>query len=309
MTVPTICDGVRLRTHTLMNVVTWVVVLLISSLPVIVFREVLRIETPWLPWARVGLLAVGLLFSLFVGAFRPLWIFFAVNLMLYLAERGASHLATWPQVQLMLTASDSTFVNTLALTQAQRFAVALVMLATSWLLMRRRSALFFAVGKLDAPAAPIKLVGMLRPSTWNRLGPIMALCLAGGLVAFIAIAGGAPLSNLPRALPLLPYVLLFAATNAFGEEMSYRAPQLGALTPVVGNAQALLMTATYFGIWHFYGVPYGVVGVLMAGLFGWLLGRSMLETKGFLWAWLIHFVMDVVIFTFMAAGSVTPGGG
>ena len=90
--------------------------------------------------------------------------------------------------------------------------------------------------------------------------------------------------------------------------MNYRAPQLGALTPAVGGAQALLMTAAYFGIGHFYGVPYGVLGVLMAGLLGWLLGRSMLETKGMFWAWAIHFVMDVVIFTFMAAGSVTPGG-
>ncbi len=124
----------------------------------------------------------------------------------------------------------------------------------------------------------------------------------------MVVIGGAPLSHLARALPLMPLVLLFAAMNAFGEEMSYRAPQLGALQGPVGPAQALLMTAAYFGIGHFYGVPYGVIGVAMSFVLGWILGRSMIETKGIFWAWFIHFCMDVVIFTFMAAGAVRPGG-
>lgn len=34
----------------------------------------------------------------------------------------------------------------------------------------------------------------------------------------------------------------------------------------------------------------------------------MLETRGFFWAWFTHFVQDVLIFSFMAAGSITPGG-
>ena len=107
----------------------------------------------------------------------------------------------------------------------------------------------------------------------------------------------------------MPFILLFAAANAFGEEMIYRAPELGALQPVVGGGQALLMTALFFGIGHFYGVPYGLLGVAMSSVAGWFLGRSMLETRGFFWAWFIHFLMDVCIFTFLAAGSVAAGGG
>jgi hypothetical protein len=34
----------------------------------------------------------------------------------------------------------------------------------------------------------------------------------------------------------------------------------------------------------------------------------MLETKGFFWSWAIHFVMDVLIFSPMAVGSIAPGG-
>jgi len=38
------------------------------------------------------------------------------------------------------------------------------------------------------------------------------------------------------------------------------------------------------------------------------LGKAMLETRGFTWAWFIHFIQDVLIFSFMAAGSISPGG-
>lgn len=47
----------------------------------------------------------------------------------------------------------------------------------------------------------------------------------------------------------------------------------------------------------------------MAGSLGWMLGMAMLETRGFFWAWIIHFIQDVLIFSFTAVGSITPGGG
>jgi CAAX protease family protein len=56
-------------------------------------------------------------------------------------------------------------------------------------------------------------------------------------------------------------------------------------------------------------VPYGIVGVVMAGFLGWFLAKAMVETRGFFWPWFIHFCQDVAIFTFMAAGSIVPGGG
>jgi hypothetical protein len=37
------------------------------------------------------------------------------------------------------------------------------------------------------------------------------------------------------------------------------------------------------------------------------MGKAKLETRGFTWAWVFHFWMDVVIFC-MALGSVRPGG-
>lgn len=292
----------------LLRVVAWISILLISNLPIIICNQLLHITVPWFAAAQFILLASGLLLSGLVQALRPLRLFFALFAALHVAEWGTHTLAGLSQANGWFANQGIAFVDSLMITQIMRLTVALVMLLISGLLFRQRSAFFFGFGNLKAVAAPIPFVGMQRPSTWHRLGPVMGLCLALGLIAFAVIAGSAPLTNLRQALPLAPFVLMFAALNAFGEEMSYRAPQLGALAPAIGESQALRITAAYFGIGHFYGVPYGIVGVLMAGVLGWLLGRSMLETKGLFWAWCIHLMMDVVIFTFMAAGSLTPGG-
>jgi ABC-type antimicrobial peptide transport system permease subunit len=52
-------------------------------------------------------------------------------------------------------------------------------------------------------------------------------------------------------------------------------------------------------------VPSGILGVLLSSFLGWFLGKSMLETKGFTWAWLIHFLPDAFIFTFFAISAVS----
>jgi uncharacterized membrane protein len=110
-----------------------------------------------------------------------------------------------------------------------------------------------------------------------------------------------------RPLPSLPVVLLAAALNAFDEEATSKASPLSVVMESIGSRQALRMVAAYFGIAHFCGVSCGVIGVLLAWFLGWILARSMLETRGLTWAWFIHFVQDVLIFGFMAIAAITPG--
>lgn len=66
------------------------------------------------------------------------------------------------------------------------------------------------------------------------------------------------------------------------------------------------LTAVFFGLAHYAGgVPLATTPtILMTGFLGWLMGKSMLETRGFFWAWLIHFVNDIPVFAFLAIGSV-----
>ncbi len=67
------------------------------------------------------------------------------------------------------------------------------------------------------------------------------------------------------------------------------------------------MSAALFGMQHYYGVPYGVVGVIMAGIWAGCWEKAV-GNKGIAWAWGIHFCQDVLIFTFMAVGSIVAGG-
>lgn len=74
------------------------------------------------------------------------------------------------------------------------------------------------------------------------------------------------------------------------------------LSPAVGPGQALWMTAVWFGLGHFYdAVPSGLFGFVQAGLLGLLLGKAMLDTRGMGWPWIIHLVLDSIIYFFIAA--------
>jgi membrane protease YdiL (CAAX protease family) len=283
------------------------VTLLVSQLPDVLFQELGGGLPAWLFWAKMDLICGALLASLFWKNLRALRLFFAVLLALYLIEWGADRFYQTLNYTNLLSGASS-FVQSVGAVQIQRATEGILMLVVMLALVRRLDRFFFVKGKLDATAEPIPLI-MDKPSSWRILGPFIAGAMCLGLLVFVFVFGGLPSTEaLLGVLPLLPLVLIFAALNAFGEEMLYRAPWLAALEGPLGPVQALLITAAYFGIGHYYGVPYGVLGCVMAFIPGWLMGKAMLETRGFTWAWVIHFWMDVVIFFFMALGSVRPGG-
>lgn len=59
----------------------------------------------------------------------------------------------------------------------------------------------------------------------------------------------------------------------------------------------MLLNVVFFGMAHYlYGSPAGIPGFLLTGFLAFLVGKSMLETRGLLWPWFIHFVPDVVVF-------------
>jgi membrane protease YdiL (CAAX protease family) len=300
-------DKLEASDRRLFLAVVWLVILLVSLLPDILFRELTGSQPAWLYSAKVGLAASLWVLTLLWKRIRPLWLFSAALLAVYLVDwvvnQEFQNLALPKQL-----ASINPFVAQVGSVVIPRL-VAGVLMAIVMLILTGKFARFFLVkGKLDAQAAPIPLI-MTRPSSWKILGPAIAGAMCLGLVAFSLIFGKLPAANsLQNVLPLVPFILLFAASNAFGEEMIYRAPWLSALEAPIGATQALLVTAVYFGLAHYYGVPYGIIGVIMSFIPGWLMGKSMLETRGFTWAWFIHFCMDVVVFTFIALGSITPGG-
>lgn len=286
----------------------WMVLMLMSSLPNIILNEFFTLKEPGLFRYKLALIIAIILFSNVFKGIAPLRHFFAIIGVLYITE-WIFGLIRYSSIWLAWFGDNmASFVRGMLGTQLLKAGVALVMIMVLLIIKKRRKAFFLTIGQLDSTAEPVYWVGMFKALSWRKFGVILSLCISTGTLVFLLIAGLPSVNQIFRVLPIIPFVLFFAVINAFCEELNYRASLLSSLCDVVGNRQALLMTAGYFGLGHYYGVPYGIVGVIMSSLLGWMLGKSMIETRGFFWAWLIHFAQDVLIFTFMAIGSVTPGG-
>jgi len=119
--------------------------------------------------------------------------------------------------------------------------------------------------------------------------------LATGIFVYFSVARGQTLDG--EHVRFLPFILIFAMMNAFTEEAITRLSLVTALKGMVPNSVIYIASALLFGIPHYFGVPGGIFGAIMAAFLGWLLSKSIVETRGMFWAWFIHFLQDVIIFT------------
>jgi membrane protease YdiL (CAAX protease family) len=87
--------------------------------------------------------------------------------------------------------------------------------------------------------------------------------------------------------------------------MIYRIGLVSPLKGILAPGSIILISATIFGLAHANGMPNGILGMALAGVLGYVLAKSVLETQGFFWAWVIHFLQDVVIFgaVFLMSGD------
>lgn len=296
------------KSRTAILVTAWVVILT-TSFARIILGEVFRfsISENLKYGITAGIVLAGFALTFPWKAIRPLRPFLGLFVVLagiqwvvYTKVDGWLIVRSW--------LSNRSFNVYMPAEQLLNLIVTLLIIAFLLLLTKNRRSFFLARGNLSSPVEPIKWLWSKTGTPWSKFGLVLAICLSLGTLLFLVLAGRPPMDILVKALPFLPMVLLAAALNSFNEEMTYKASFLSVLVDVVGKQQSLLLMAVFFGALHFYGVPYGITGVLMATFLGWLLGKSMLETHGLFWAWFIHFLQDVCIFTFLAIGSITPGG-
>jgi membrane protease YdiL (CAAX protease family) len=275
----------------------WAASLVASNLATIVWREGLRSEPPlWTMAARILLLG-----AFWVGGsqhpalqpLRPLVLALTAAMVAQLIE---DVLYRTPGVTAWIAAAP--WRDVVIWSSAIKLLVAGAMALTVLDLSRRD--LFLVRGDLAAPGR-IPLTDMSLPWTW--MGPLLLLIFGAATAGLMVAARQPAMEGLPRLIRLLPVVLVFSAINAFGEEFIFRSVLLARLEPHVGSEQALWMTSLRFGLGHWYGNPSGPVGVVGAMFLGLMLGKSMLETRGFVWAWLVHFVLDVAIFSAVILGS------
>ena len=288
----------------------WAVLLSVSLLPVVIAQEVLHltITADERALGSIVVIAAAALLTLAWAPWRALRPFLAVLFTLVAAQW-----VVYTQLDRLPVFADRlanpAFGVYMPAEQVLNLIVTGAMVAVLFLLTRDRRAFYLAKGDMAAPAAPISWMRVRSGDRWSELGRNLSVFITLGTLAFLVLSGRPTVDLVVRVLPMIPVILLCAALNAFNEEVTYKASLLSALIGPLGSRQALRMVAAYFGIAHFYGVPYGIVGVALAWFLGWILARSMLETRGLGWAWFIHFVQDVAIFSFMALGEITPGGG
>jgi len=101
-------------------------------------------------------------------------------------------------------------------------------------------------------------------------------------------------------LRMAPALLLMAFANGVVEEVVFRGFFLSALTPATGIRAAVWLQAIFFGLHHFGSSPVpmqALTTMLVSTLVGYLLGRSVVGTRGLGWAVLIHMMADLTFFS------------
>jgi membrane protease YdiL (CAAX protease family) len=167
--------------------------------------------------------------------------------------------------------------------------------------------LFLRIGDWRAQVQPEPFLSRVRGMSWARFAVIILLFFSVLLPAFLFFTLHPQLGRVNVFLSALPWAVATSLLNAASEEFQFRSVLLARLRNAVPSAEAMLLIAVFFGLTHYFGQPGGWAGVLMAGIAGWIWAKSMIETRGFMWAFLIHFVQDFVIFGFLAmAGASFP---
>lgn len=194
---------------------------------------------------------------------------------------------------LQLTGND--FVDGKLNYQIITMVVAVVILLLIRMLAPGNAKQFYRVGTLDAPTEPVKWLGIKPSDRWKSVGINFAVIvsLATGIFIYVNLLHGRSVP--PGIAGWIPMILLLSAMNAFTEESITRLSVVTLLDGLFPRQAIYLSSALLFGIPHYFGVPGGLIGSLMAGFLGWLLAKSIMETRGFFWAWFIHFLQDVII--------------
>lgn len=289
------------------TIAAWVIMLAGSLLPTVLWVEITGSEPQVWVWFRLGLLAVLFAAGFFIGFLKPLRAFIIVLFILYAAPMLIDRINfSIPFISAWF--GNGVFIRSMQPEQFNKLAVSLTVILGLILCGYRRTRMFLVSGSLKAPITPVPWLGFPKPDSWVRFGGQYSLYLALGTAAVLWITSHTPSTTLVKTLSLLPTIVCMAALNAFNEEMIYRSAVLTTLENSIGRNNVWALSAVFFGIAHFYGVPNGWIGIALATFMGWLLAKAMLETRGFFWSWWIHFLQDVFIFLFIAAGTVTAGG-
>lgn len=283
------------------RVVAWAAVIG-STLPDVIWQESGHAASLWLTVIESSVVSAMALAAWRMPALRGLTRFlFAVALLNFAWSYLSPALANLPSVRAVTDnvswGARLFLARTFTLTGAVLVCFTLIGSGIT------RRDLYLCKGNPAAPAQPMPFLGLHKPVPWTWLGPAFILVFAVVLAPYLYLTVHPNFSVSERIVRTFPWSVAVAVLNAASEEFQFRSVLLAHLRGVFRAGEAVLLTAVFFGIGHYYGQPSGPLGVVMAGVAGWIWARSMIDTRGGVWAFLIHMIQDIVIFTFLAVGA------
>jgi membrane protease YdiL (CAAX protease family) len=270
----------------------WAIVLLLT-VPEIILRAFMRVDTSWMLLARIGLLAGSFALTFVSSLVRPLRGMLVVFLVIYVVEAWL-FLSVIPQSQIYRNVVGDDANVAFFGERLLRIGAVLVMLIVVLLMGFRRRDLYLAVGDLKATAEPTRLKIPHKAEPWTTFGRNYAIISVGLLLLFLVPALQPSLANF--SVGLLVFAAVCAGMNSFAEEFLYRSALIPQVLPMFGKGATLMLVPAWFGLAHYFGVPNGLTGVLLAGIGGWFFAKSMIETRGIAWAWFLHFLADFTVY-------------
>ena len=195
----------------------------------------------------------------------------------------------------LFSVSQNEYVNFQFNYQFALLFVTILSLAVTYFLNRENFLNFFTFGDISVPAKELKLFGIKANDSWLKTGISLTIVISLATATFMYFQMKQAQVNWDLLSGGILWILLFSLTNSFGEEMIYR---MGIVSPLKGLLQPMtifIISAILFGIPHLAGMPSGFIGATMAGVLGLVLAKSLYETNGFFWAWIIHFIQDIII--------------
>lgn len=159
---------------------------------------------------------------------------------------------------------------------------------------------YLSISKVTSPMKPSLLLGLRKEERWETTGWTIGLIMAAVtslVLYFQTSASGYSFKLWPNLIMVLP----MAGANAFTEEVVFRLSYVTSTENAgLSPTWAMALGSLVFGIVHYWGIaPKGMLGAVLAAYIGFFLTKSILETKGFLFAWAVHAIQDVVILTFL----------
>ncbi len=195
---------------------------------------------------------------------------------------------------------STNYLNKTFVYQATTLGLSLVIVLITALQTRFQSLKLLSIKNIDGEVIPEPWIGITKKNkdSWKTLGRNFTIIIS--VVTAVAIYFQVYRNGVIQTLtvPIFLLIVIFALVNSFVEEVTFRhtftsVVEYHNLSPFISKTLSMII----FGGVHYLGTPGKIPGVILAGFLAWFLAKSIHETKGFFWAWLIHFMQDVIIMT------------